>query len=140
MFTTTVPGNSHSNTELWLVYMLHLFVVTAPVGLLINALRLRAYKRQWCEMDAPRHATLIHAASHHQWLMTTFIATFFFGMVAIGTFNNIGAVVAIVTAIWWFSRLVRGMGALATGHALPLAIDWPCEIAKAAEQPPQRLA
>jgi uncharacterized membrane protein len=136
MFTTTVPGNSRSDTALWVVYALYFFVVTAPIGFLINVLRIRAYKRQWCESDPRQHAALMHAASHHQWLMTTFIATFFLCMVVAGTFNNIGGIVAVITAIWWLSRLARGMGALVTGYALPLAIDWPCEGDSAVEQAP----
>lgn len=141
MFTTTVPGNGRSDAALWVVYALYFFIVTAPIGFLINVLRIRAYKQHWCDRDTQQHAALIHAASHHQWLMTTFIATFFLAMVSAGTFNNIGGIVAFGAAIWWLYRLARGMGALLTGRALPLAIDWPCESAGAAEHaPPQPMA
>lgn len=129
--STTSISNRDSTAGLWLVYLLHLLIVTAPIGLLINALSIRAYKRHWCENQSGQHESLVYSASHHQWLMTTFISTLFLSMIAFATvFYYVGIPVVIATVAWWCYRMVRGMATLASRHALPLAIDWPCDMTK----------
>lgn len=127
MSNTSIPyGNS--TAELWLVYLLHLLVITAPIGLLINAMSIRACKRHWCENQPGQHASLMYSASHHQWLMTTFISTFILGMIAIAAAGYyVGIPVVFATAMWWGYRVLKGIATLVHRQALPLAIDWSCD-------------
>lgn len=116
---------------LWLVYLLYFLVVTAPIGFLISMLSARAYKQHWCEGQSDQHEALVYAASHHQWLNTTFISTFFLSMVAISTIGYyLGVIVAAGTLVWWFYRVIKGMVMLTGQHSLPLAIDWPCKVSE----------
>ena len=70
---------------LWLSYFLFILLITAPIGALISAFKSRQYKqltRHGSDRDASEYAFL---ASHHRWLVHTFISTAILAMMALGT-------------------------------------------------------
>ena len=115
----------------WLTYFLHMLIVTAPIAALINALCIREYKRRWCEPGAQQNEALLYVTSHHQWMLTTFIAVFFMIMVTIGTIGyGFGVLVAVAAVLWWVYRMFKGVAELLRQRALPLAVEWSCEAGK----------
>ena len=121
-----------SLSSVWLTYLLHLLIITAPLAALINALCIRNYKRHWCEPGARQNDALLYVTSHHQWMLTTFITTFLMVMVTIGTIGSgFGVLVAVAAVGWWFYRMVKGIAELMHHRALPLAVEWSCNAEKA---------
>lgn len=120
-----------SLSSVWLTYILHMLIITAPLAALINALCIREYKRHWCEPGARQNDDLLYVTSHHQWMLTTFIAVFLMGMVTVGTIGyGIGVLVALATAIWWIYRMIKGIAELMHHRAVPLAVEWSCDAEK----------
>lgn len=120
-----------SLSGVWFTYVLHMLIVTAPIAALINALCIREYKRDWCEPGARQDSALLYVASHHQWMLTTFIAVILMAMVTIGTAGSgFGVLVAIATTLWWLYRMVKGVSELMKQRALPLAVEWQCDAKK----------
>jgi len=122
-----------SLSTVWLTYLLHLLIVTAPIAALINALCIREYKRQWCKPGAQQNDALLYVTSHHQWMLTTFIVVFLMVMVTIGTIGyGFGVLVAVAAIGWWLYRVVKGIAELIQHRALPLAVEWSCDAGKVA--------
>ncbi len=116
----------------WLSYTLHMLIITAPIAALINALCIREYKRRWCEPGAQQNDALLYVTSHHQWMLTTFVAVFLMVMVTIGTIGyGFGVLVAVAAALWWLCRVIKGVAELMRHRALPLAVEWSCNTGKA---------
>lgn len=131
MLIKTTPQRFSSLSSVWLAYALHMFIITAPIAALINALCIREYKRHWCEPGARQSDQLLYVTSHHQWMLTTFIGVFFMGMVTIGTLGSgFGVLVAVAAVIWWLYRLVKGVAELMQQRAVPLAVEWRCDAGK----------
>ncbi len=105
------------------VYALYVLVVTAPIGFVISALKVYQFKRVAEQSDAAiSHETLL-IATHHEWLVRTFIGMLFVSMVALGTmFYVFGFVIAAAAVSWWFYRLIRGGSALVAHREMPAAI------------------
>jgi uncharacterized membrane protein len=120
-----------SLSSVWLSYVLHVLIVTAPLAALINALCIREYKRHWCEPGARQNDALLYVTSHHQWMLTTFVTVFFMVMVTIGALTSgLGIVVALAAALWWLYRMVKGVAELMHHRAVPLAVEWSCNAGK----------
>jgi uncharacterized membrane protein len=120
-----------SLSGVWLTYVLHMLVITAPIAALINALCIREYKRNWCEPGVRQHTALLYVTSHHQWMLTTFFVIVVMAMVTIGTVGyGFGALVAVAAALWWLYRMVKGIAELSKHRALPLAVEWRCDAEK----------
>lgn len=118
--------------SVWLTYVLHMLIITAPIAALINALYIRESKRHWCEPGAQQNEALLYVTSHHQWMLTTFIAVLLMMMVTVGTIAyGFGALVAVAAMIWWLYRVIKGVAELVRHRALPLAVEWSCEANKA---------
>ena len=121
-----------SLSGVWLTYVLHMLIITAPIAALINALCIRDYKRHWCEPGAQQNDALLYVTSHHQWMLTTFIVVFLMAMVTIGTIGSgFGLLVAVAAALWWLYRVVKGVAELMHHRAVPLAVEWSCNAGKA---------
>lgn len=121
-----------SLSSVWLTYVLHMLIITAPIAALINALYIRESKRHWCEPGAQQNEALLYVTSHHQWMLTTFIAVLLMMMVTVGTIGyGFGALVAVAAVFWWLYRVIKGVAELIRHRALPLAVEWSCEANKA---------
>ena len=121
-----------SLSTVWLTYLLHMLIITAPIAALINALCIREYKRQWCEPGAQHNDALLYVTSHHQWMLSTFIGVFLMAMVTIGTIGyGFGVLVAVAAVLWWMYRVVKGIAELMHHRALPLEVEWSCNAGKA---------
>lgn len=121
-----------SLSGVWITYLLHALIITAPIAALINALCIREYKRHWCEPGAQHNDGLLYVTSHHQWMLTTFITVFFMVMVTIGALTSgIGIFVGLAAAMWWVYRIIKGVAELVHHRALPLAVEWRCDAEKA---------
>ena len=104
------------------VYALYLLFVTAPIGAVISGLKVYRFKRL-AEQGEPLSHEQVLIATHHEWLVRSFIAMVVLLMVALGTLVYMfGYAVFWGAVIWWFYRLVRGMGALATHKEMPAQI------------------
>ncbi len=105
------------------VYTLYILVVTAPIGFVVSALKVYQFKRVAEQgADAISHETVL-IATHHEWLVRTFIGMLFMSMVALGTmFYVFGFVIAAAAVSWWFYRLIRGGSALVAHREMPAAI------------------
>lgn len=129
----TVAAQKHdlSLRGVWIAYVLHMLIVTAPIAALINALCIREYKRHWCEPEVQAKPLLLYLTSHHQWLLTTFFVTVLLAMVTVGTIGSgFGVLVAIAAVIWWIYRMIKGVAELVKHHAVPLAVEWSCDTQK----------
>lgn len=120
-----------SLSGVWLTYVLHILIITAPIAALINAMCIREYKRDWCKPGASQNSALLYVTSHHQWMLTTFIVVILMTMVTIGTVGSgFGVLVAVATTLWWVYRMVKGVAELMQNRALPLAVEWRCDVEK----------
>ena len=122
-----------SLSSVWLTYLLHMLIITAPIAALINALCIREYKRHWCEPGYRTNDALLYVTSHHQWMLTTFIVVFLMAMVTVSTIGSgFGVLVAVAAVLWWLYRVVKGVAELSHHRAVPLAVEWRCDTEKIA--------
>lgn len=116
--------NEHPASQrraLWTAYVLYLLLFTAPVGFIVNLLRLRDFKR----LPDAEQATLPEALgvirSHHEWLMRTFIVTVVLAMIGLGLlYYAVGYLVWGIAALWWIYRLARGVVSLIGTRPMPV--------------------
>ena len=105
------------------VYALYALVVTAPIGFLISALKVYQFKRVAERGNEAISPESVLIATHHEWLVRTFIVMLFLSMAALGTMYYLfGFVIAAAAVGWWFYRLIRGGSALVGHHEMPAAI------------------
>lgn len=120
MNTNILEDQTHTKL-VWLSYILNITVVLAPIGLIINFIKWREYKRLIKQSDHKQAEALEFVSSHHHWLMVSTIATLIFGMVAIGTaYYAVGLVIGAVIVFWWIYRMMRGVIMLAEGKPMPM--------------------
>ena len=119
-----MENNTHTKL-LWLAYILHVLIVFAPIGLIINFIKVREYKRLLNQGDHRQAEALEFAYTHHHWLMVSFISSMIFGMIAIGTaYFAIGLVIGVGVLLWWAYRMARGVIMLVEGKAMPSLENW----------------
>ena len=96
------------------VYLLHILIVTAPIGFVIAAYKVYCFKIS----AEQRGADLIDQeqqliATHYQWLMRTLIFTVLMLMAAVGlAYYFVGFVIGGIAIAWWLYRLTFGFKAL----------------------------
>lgn len=112
--------SEHPHTQktiLWIAYLLHALVLPAVIGLAINLIKLREYKRDAAAEQDGMTALLV---SHHQWLLKTFLITVVALMVAIGNaYYGVGYLIGLGALLWWVYRIARGIIYMAEGKPLP---------------------
>lgn len=108
---------------LWLTYWMYALLIFAPVALVINFVKVRHY-RKFCingHLDFVENGVPAGIfASHHDWLVRSFVILVFASMAAAGTFYyGFGILVAVVVVPYWFYRLGKGMVSLAAHKPMP---------------------
>lgn len=105
------------------VYALYVFIVTAPIGFVISGLKVLKFKQLAKRGGSGISEEIVLTATHHEWLVRTFIGMVFLSMVALGTIYYIyGFAIAAAAIVWWFYRLIRGGSALIAHREVPAAI------------------
>ena len=105
------------------VYALYILVITAPVGFAISAYKVYRFKRLAERSTAPVDEDVLLVATHHEWLVRTFIIALVLAMAALGNlYYGVGFVVGALTVVWWFYRLIRGAVALISHRDMPATI------------------
>lgn len=109
--------------ELWVAYLLYFLFFTAPIGLLFNLFKIVQYRYLLANSEIDKEALEL-IASHHEWLIRTFVVTLILTMAAIGTlYFVIGYFIALATMAWWIFRLGRGVMFLIDNKATPVVIQ-----------------
>lgn len=67
------------------VYALYILVVTAPIGFIISAFKVYRFKRLAEQSPEPLGQEGVLIATHHEWLVRTFIFMLVMAMAALGT-------------------------------------------------------
>ena len=105
------------------VYALYILVITAPVGFVISAYKVYRFKRLAERSSTPLDEEVLLVATHHEWLVRTFIFSAVMAMVAAGTlYYGFGFVFGGIAVVWWFYRLIRGAVALVAHRDMPATI------------------
>jgi uncharacterized membrane protein len=105
------------------VYALFVLVVTSPIGFAISAYKVYRFKNLAEHSTGPLAHETVLIATHHEWLVRTFIFMVVLTMAAAGTFYYFfGFVFAAIAVAWWFYRLIRGIKALVAYQNMPAAI------------------
>lgn len=105
---------------LWGVYLSYLLMVPAIVGFFVSHLKSKQYQNCLESENVTQKNGISLLASHHGWLVRTFMFVVTFGMAGVGTmYLGVGYFIAAAAVLWWFFRVLRGMIALATNKAMP---------------------
>jgi uncharacterized membrane protein len=105
------------------VYALYIFLVTAPIGFFISGIKVYRFKRSIeQEKLIPSHEAIL-IATHHEWLVRSFVGMLVMSMAAVGTLYYIfGYVIGAIALTWWLYRMVRGITALIAYREMPAPI------------------
>jgi uncharacterized membrane protein len=104
-------------------YLMYLLFVTVPVGLIVNALKVRQYRHLPEDAARKRAESVLISTEHHLWLLRTVGVSFLLLMVSIGTgYTYFGVIVLAGTIAWWLYRLGKGMIALVEHRRLPISL------------------
>lgn len=105
------------------VYALYLLIATSPLGLLISLYKLYHFKHaveKGGEQPSPEEVLI---ATHHEWLIRTFFMMFIFVGISVGSlYYGIGYIILTAAVIWWYYRVIRGIGALISHHEMTAPI------------------
>lgn len=105
------------------VYALYILVITAPLGFIISGFKVYRFKKAVEQSSEMPSQEMLLIATHHEWLVRTFIGMLFLSMAALGTIYYLfGFVIAAVALVWWFYRLVRGAASLVAHREMPATI------------------
>ena len=105
-------------------YVLHILLVPAIVGLAINVLKIREYAKPVTTENLRHRDAARLFASHHQWLLRTFLISMFLMAAGYGTaYWGVGYVVGIGAAVWWIYRMLRGIVSFAANKPMPVWDD-----------------
>ena len=106
---------------LWIAYALHILLFPAALGALINAVMIRVYRKPTLTDDAQHRDYAKMLASHHVWLLRTFLISLFFMAMALGTlYYGVGYLLGIGAVIWWIYRMVRGVVGYVEKRPMPV--------------------
>ena len=124
MHTQTYNARDWSEVVLLtFVYALYILFVTAPIGLIISTYKVYRFKQLAEQSAAPLDQEAVLVATHHEWLVRTFIFALVMAMVALGTlYYMFGFVIAGIAVAWWLYRLIRGAAALVAHRNMPATI------------------
>jgi uncharacterized membrane protein len=123
MRTVTDKYERSERRILAFTYLMYLLFVTAPVGLAVNALKLRQYRH--LPPDAARRSaeSVLISAEHHLWLLRTVGVSLLLLMISIGTgYTYFGVMVLAGTVAWWVYRVGKGVLALFEHRRLPISL------------------
>ena len=110
-------------TFLTFVYALYILAVTAPIGFVISALKVYRFKKTAEKSAVPLDQEALLIATHHEWLVRTFIFMAVLVMASVGlAYYIVGYAIAGIALIWWFYRLIRGATALISHKTMPATI------------------
>ena len=125
----SIPISNSSNvkwsevTFLTFVYALYILAVTAPIGFVISALKVYRFKKTAEKSAVPLDQEALLIATHHEWLVRTFIFMAVLVMASVGlAYYIVGYAIAGIALIWWFYRLIRGATALISHKTMPATI------------------
>ena len=107
-----------------LAYVLHILLIPAVLGAIINALKIHEYDRLPSSQDAGRRDAAKFYESHHKWLLNSFMIALFFMAAGYGTmYYGVGYALVIGAAAWWVYRMVRGIVLFAANKPMPVWDD-----------------
>ena len=107
---------------LWFTYLMHILVVPAFLGALINFIKTTQFNRNTKEGKTVSAVTK-NLNDHHLWLERTFFVMILSAMASIGTaYYAFGFLFAAVAITWWVYRIFRGIYALIMHKNLPITI------------------
>ena len=120
MKRTVCTVDKKQSVILWISYLSYLLFFPACVGCIVSHLKAKQY-RYCLELDeVAGKSELTVMASHHNWLVRTFIFVSVFVMVGIGTmFYGVGYIVVLVALLWWFFRVFQGLWYLLANKPMP---------------------
>ena len=125
----SIPISNSSNvkwsevTFLTFVYALYIMAVTAPVGFVISAFKVYRFKKTAVKSAGPLDQEALLIATHHEWLVRTFIFMAVLVMASVGlAYYIVGYAIAGIALVWWFYRLIRGAMALISHKTMPATI------------------
>ena len=106
-----------------LTYCLHILLVPAALGALVNAVKIRQYRAATTDdANAGAGPATLFFLSHHQWLLRTFLIALFFAAMGSGTlYYGVGYAVLICVLLWWIYRMLRGLVRYAENKPMPVA-------------------
>ncbi|MEJ2566444.1 MAG: hypothetical protein P8164_04295 [Gammaproteobacteria bacterium] len=121
--TNTKPATWRDLTVLTLVYALYILAVTAPIGFIISAIKVYLFKKTSEKNPATLDSETVLIATHYEWLVRTFIFMGILIMASVGlAYYILGIVIAGLSLVWWFYRIIRGAAALISHNAMPATI------------------
>ena len=107
-----------------LAYVLHILLIPAVLGAIINVLKIREYDKPATSQDSEQQSDAKLFESHHKWLLNTFLIALFFMAAGYGTmYWGVGYALIIGAAAWWIYRMIRGIVTFATNKPMPVWDD-----------------
>lgn len=106
-----------------LTYGLHILLVPAALGALVNALKIREFRSIAADDGSgPASGATTFLMSHHQWLLRTFLISLFFMAMGAGLlYYGVGYILLIGALLWWIYRMLRGLVRYAENKPMPVA-------------------
>jgi len=110
-------------TILTLAYALFILAFTAPIGFAISAFKVYRFKKMAGRNTGPLDKEAVLIATHHEWLVRTFIFMAVLVMASVGlAYYIVGYIIAGLALVWWFYRVIRGATALIAHKSMPATI------------------
>jgi len=107
-----------------LAYVLHILLIPAVLGAIINVLKIREYDRLATSQDGGRRDAAKFFESHHKWQLNSFMIALFFMAAGYGTmYYGVGYALVIGAAVWWVYRMLRGIVMFAANKPMPVWDD-----------------
>ena len=107
-----------------LAYVLYALLIPAIIGAIINVLKIREYGKSGTSQDEGQRKAAKFFASHHKWLLNTFIIALFFMAAGYGTmYYGVGYALLIGATAWWIYRMLRGIVTFAANKPMPVWDD-----------------
>ncbi|WP_455209885.1 hypothetical protein [Kaarinaea lacus] len=124
-----VSYRSTQKLALWLAYSLHIFILPALFGLMINYRKSKQYQRIEYEDDSEDTIPVGVFLTHHLWMMRSFTALLILTALGVAaSVFNWGFYCLAFAGIWWIYRIFRGMFRLCLNKPMPVVLLKPIEI------------
>lgn len=108
---------------LWFSYWAYLLIIPAAVAFVFNYFKSLEYKKVCVNGNVVGEESGMPSnlfASHHHWLIRSFVILVVMSMISVGTsYAGIGLVLAIPTVGYFIYRVVFGMARLAAHKPMP---------------------